>query len=309
MTCDASGTDPDEEHDVHQNDPAEPVHADRPRQSADAVRSDQAALWKGVGGQHWVQMQHVLDGLFLPVQQLLTETVVQTGACSVLDVGCGTGATTVAIAAALGDGARCTGLDISDPMIEAARRRAEQSGLSVDFVVADAQRHPFEPGSVEAVVSRFGVMFFDDEAAAFTNLRRAATDGAALRTIVWRSAEDNPFMTTAERAAAPLVTVPERVPGAPGQFAHADPDHVRRVLHDSGWRDVELTPIDPICTMPVADLDRYVVELGPLGRALSGADDGLRSRVLAQVRPAFDPYVDGGQVRFPAACWLVHASA
>ena len=285
------------------------MHETETTETTETSPSEQAALWKGVGGEHWVMMQQVLDDLFRPIEETLTEAVVASGARRVLDVGCGTGAITLALAAALGEGATCTGIDISDPMIDAARRRAEQAGLPATFVLADAQRHEFEPGTVDAVVSRFGVMFFDDEVAAFANLRRAAVDGAVLRTAVWRSPRENPFMTTAERAAAPLVPLPERVPGAPGQFAHADPDHVRRVLHESGWRDVELVAIDPVCTMPLAELERYLVELGPIGRALAGADDELREQVIAQVRPAFDPYVDGEQVRFAAACWLVCATA
>jgi hypothetical protein len=159
-------------------------------------------------------------------------------------------------------------------------------------------------------ISRFGVMFFDDPVGAFANLRRAAKDGAALRFIAWRCAADNPFMTTAERAAAPLLhTTPARQPGAPGQFAFADPGHVQRILQDSGWSDIGIQPIDVVCTLPEKGLVRYFTRLGPLGRILPDVDDPTRTRVIAAVRAAFEPYVHGAEVRFTAACWVVDAKA
>ena len=108
-------------------------------------------------------------------------------------------------------------------MIAAARARAERERTPADFVCADAEVHAFEPASFDTIISRFGVMFFDDPVRAFANLRRAARDDARVRCIAWRSAADNPFMTTAERAAAPLLpTLPARRPDAPGQFAFAN---------------------------------------------------------------------------------------
>lgn len=269
----------------------------------------QATLWNGSAGHAWVQAQDLLDGVFDQLQGLLVDAIRDTSASRVLDVGCGTGGTTVAIARALGTPARCTGVDISEPMIEAARARAERAGTAADFVVADAQRHPFERGVFDAVVSRFGVMFFDDPVRAFANLRHAATDDSALRLLVWRGAEDNPFMTTAERAAAPLLPdLPARDPDAPGQFAFADTDRLRRVLRDSGWTDVEVRPVDVPCRFPESGLRQYVSRLGPLGRVLPDVEEPLRGRVIDVVRAAFEPFVHGDQVRFDAACWLVSAT-
>ena len=153
----------------------------------------------------------------------------------VLDVGCGTGSTTLAVARRLGAKGRCIGIDISEPMIAAARARAEREGTPASFIRADAQTHAFEPASFDMIISRFGVMFFDDSVRAFANLRRAARDDAELRFIAWRSAAENPFMTTAERAAAPLLpNLPARRPDAPGQFAFADRRRVYSILEESG---------------------------------------------------------------------------
>jgi SAM-dependent methyltransferase len=270
--------------------------------------SDPATLWGGSGARGWIASQDVIDRMFQPIEDLLVDAIASPATRDVLDVGCGTGSTTVAIARRLGASGRCVGIDISEPMISAARERAERAGAAASFVAADAQTYPLEQAGFDAIMSRFGVMFFDDMVAAFRNLRRAARTGGRLRCVAWRSPADNPFMTTAERAAAPLLPdLPVRRPDEPGQFAFADSDRVRRILNDSGWTAIDLQPIDVPCAVPERDLVRYLTQLGPVGRMLQQADDSLRARVMAVVRPAFDPYVHGAEVRFTAACWMVAA--
>jgi SAM-dependent methyltransferase len=273
---------------------------------------EQAQLWNGVGAKGWVELEGLMDRLFRPVEEVLVEAVVAAAppaGARVLDVGCGTGATTVAIARTLGPGASCTGLDVSEPMLGAARARAAREGLDVRFVRADAQRHVVDPGGVDVVASRFGVMFFDDPVAAFANLRRATADGGSLRAVVWRSAEDNPFMSVADEAAATVVEVPPRPVEGPGAFALADPDGTRALLGRAGWSAVELTPLDLDCSMPEADLPDYATRIGPLGRALAEADDATRQRAAEVAVPAYERFVRAGRVHLPVACWLVRATA
>lgn len=158
------------------------------------------------------------------------------------------------------------------------------------------------------IVSRFGVMFFEDSVRAFANLRRAAKDDGELRFIAWRSAAENPFMTTAERAAAPLLpNLPTRRPDTPGQFAFANEQRVRAILVDSGWVGIDIRPIDVACTLPEKELVPYLSRLGPVGQALQKENERTRDRVIEAVRAAFDPYVKGPEVRFSAACWMVSA--
>ena len=275
-----------------------------------AAGDEQARLWNGPAGNAWVDAQQTLDRLFEPLEKLLVETTCATGASRVLDVGCGTGGTTLAIARKLGAGAECTGIDISQPMIAAARNRAGRDGISARFICANAQTQAFEPASFDGIVSRLGVMFFDDPVRAFANLRHAAKDGAGLSFVAWRSAAENPFMTTAERAAAPLLpNLPPRVPGAPGQFAFADRERVQAVLEESGWHCIDIRPVDLHCTMPERDLIGYLSRLGPVGIALLQADEETRARVIHTVRAAFEAYVHGDEVRLTAACWLVKGRA
>src|SRR5262245_29012297 len=269
---------------------------------------EQAKRWNSTAGCAWVEAQPLLDRLFKPIEDLLVDALAARSPRAVLDVGCGTGGTTVAAARRLGPSARCTGVDISEPMIEAARARAAEQRIPAAFVVADAQTHRFETARFDAIFSRFGVMFFADPVAAFANLRRAARDEGHLLFIAWRGDADNPFMTTAERAAAPLLpNLPERKPDAPGQFAFANDQRVHAILDASGWIDVEIRPLDVACTMSVPELVSYLSRFGPVGTALQEVDEATRARVVEAVRPAFEPYVHGDEVRFTAACWIVTA--
>ena len=271
---------------------------------------EQARLWNGLAGRAWVESQALLDHVLKPFEDLLVAAVSAGFAGQVLDVGCGTGSTTLAVARLLGAKGRCIGIDISDPMIAAARTRAEREDTAASFICANAQTYPFEPASFDRIISRFGVMFFDDSVQAFANLRHAARDDAELHCIVWRSAAENPFMTTAERAAAPLLpSLPARRPGAPGQFAFAETRRVQQILEDSGWAKIDIRPIDVACTLPEKALVHYLTRLGPLGLILQEADDRTRTQVIETVRAAFDPYVHGTEVRFNAACWMVGARA
>jgi SAM-dependent methyltransferase len=280
---------------------------------AQELREEQAAMWNGSSGEAWIAAQAVLDDLFRPVEALLADAAASSGATKVLDVGCGTGATTIALARRLGPSATCTGVDVSAPMIDVARERAAGEASQPDFLCADAGTHPFEPQAFDLLTSRFGVMFFADPVAAFANLRRATAPGGALQAVVWRGPEDNPFMTTAARAAADVLpegALPQaRPPGAPGQFAFADPDRIRTILDDSGWRDPDLQAVDLPCVMPASDLPGYVTRLGPLSLALRGLDDAARARALEVALPAFDRFTEGDVVHVDIGCWLVGATA
>jgi SAM-dependent methyltransferase len=273
---------------------------------AQPTYAEQAKHWNATAGCAWVDAQELLDQMFNRLEDLLVDAV--TAGSRVLDVGCGTGGTTLAVARRLG--ARSVGADVSEPMIAAARVRAEREGAPASFIVADVQTHPFERASFDAIISRFGVMFFNDPAEAFANMRRAATDDAALHAIVWRSTEENPFMTTAERAAAPLLpNLPARPADGPGQFSFADPQRVAAILEGGGWAGVDLQAIDVECTLPEKELIGYFTRLGPVGLTLQGEDERTRTQVIDAVRPAFDPFVHGTEVRYTAACWMVSARA
>jgi SAM-dependent methyltransferase len=271
---------------------------------------EQAALWNGRSGRAWVEAQALLDRMLQPFEDLLLAEAEAGGAGNVLDVGCGTGSTTLALARRAGARGRSVGIDISQPMIDAARIRAGQEASSAAFVCADAQSHAFDGAGFDLVASRVGVMLVDHPPRAFANLRRAARDDGRLWFVAWRGVADNPFMTAAERAAAPLLpALPPRRPDGPGQFAFADPQRIHAIVAQGGWNAMGIAPVDVECGFPASGLMRYASRLGPVGLLLQEANACTRKLVLERVRAAFDPYVHGDEVRFTAACWLVTARA
>lgn len=265
------------------------------------ANSEQAARWNAAG-QGWVAAQDIVDLVLRPYEELLVRVALERPRERVLDVGCGTGAVSRAIVAATG--AHCLGVDIAESMITGAKARG-----GAEFLLADAQAHPFEKG-FDLVVSRFGVMFFADPVAAFRNLVEAASPGAGLCFLTWRSAEENPFMTAATQAAEPYLTdLPAPDPDGPGPYSLADTAKTRDVLERAGWTGVEFAAHDVVSTMPEEMFEPYLTRLGPVGLALRTADEADRERILAEVRSAFDPFIGDGVVRMPGGVWKVTASA
>ncbi|MFN4178129.1 class I SAM-dependent methyltransferase [Phenylobacterium sp.] len=276
-----------------------------------APNRDQAALWNEASGKTWVELQALLDRMLAPFADVVVDEAFPGEGGRVLDIGCGAGATTLMMARRLGPRGFVLGADISAPLVTAARARADAEGLAnAAFVQADAQTYPFEAEDFDAVMSRFGVMFFEDPEAAFANFRRAARPGGKLAFVAWRSPAENPFMTAAMRAAAPhLPQTPAPKPDAPGQFGFADGERVRRILAAAGWTSVEVKPLDVESAVPEADLRTYVTRMGPVGAALRELPEAKRAEIVRAVSAAFDPFVRDGEARFTAACWLATARA
>ena len=182
--------------------------------------------------------------MLAPFTPIILDAAGLTSGKRVLDIGCGCGATTLAAARAVAPGS-VLGADLSAPMLDRARADAARAGLAnVEFVQADAQVHPFDPASFDAVISRFGVMFFADPVAAFANVRRALRPG--------RRGSRSPAGSRWPRtrgSACPRSAALEHVPpppalpaDAPGPFALADPDRTRLLLRDAGWHDIDVAP-------------------------------------------------------------------
>lgn len=271
----------------------------------------QTETWNGVGGRTWADLHAPLDQLFQPFETLLVDIAVAADGKHALDVGCGAGSTTLALARALGPSSRCMGLDISEPLVAtAAARAAAEQANNVTFIKADAQTYLFTPNSFDTVMSRLGVMFFDDPEAAFANLRRAARSGAKLAFVAWRGRNENPFMTAAEHAVVPIVQeLPAKPEGSPGQFAFASGPRVVGILQASGWSSIEVRPVDVACSLPLVKLPAYATRMGPYGLVRDSLDDLVRARADSAALAAFDRYVVRDQVRFTSACWLVTALA
>lgn len=271
------------------------------------VARDMSAYWDRAG-RVWVEQQALLDRLFQPIAKAVVDRADLRAGETVLDVGCGSGATTFEAAWRVGPEGRAVGADISGALLELARRRVGEQGLEgVDFVHADAQTHAFDP-AFDAIVSRFGVMFFPDPVAAFANLRRALKPGGRLAFACWRGPEDNAVAQIPLEAAAPfLPEVPKFERNAPGRFGLADPERVRSILAKAGWREIAIEPLDDPTPVSFEELMTMSLRVGPLNPILSNVDEALRARVRDAVAKALSPYVSDGLARMNSACWLVTA--
>lgn len=267
------------------------------------------ASWNAHRGNVWAELQPLLDRMFLPFERWIADSVADQAARDVLDVGCGAGASSLAIARALAPEGHCTGIDIAPVLVEIAQRRAVEARLdNAKFLVGDAQRYDFADYSYDAVVSRFGVMFFADPVAAFANIASAVRPEGTLTCAVWRSSADNPFMSAAERVISAIAPANgPSDPHAPGQFAFADADRVQSILAASGWAAIDIQPLDMPCTIRADDLAIYARRMGRAGTILPTLDDATRRETEARLDDAFAPFVTDGTAHFDAACWSVRA--
>src|ERR1700752_4334802 len=164
---------------------------------ADDRNATEIAYWNGPGGERWRAHQRIHDALLAPVSELLMERAAARAGEFVLDIGCGGGTTSIALARQVAPNGRVLGVDVSEPQLERARECARElapAGLPVEFVYGDATVYPFEPGRADMLFSRFGVMFFADPARSFANLRAGLRAGARMVFACWREPRENPWM-------------------------------------------------------------------------------------------------------------------
>ena len=275
----------------------------------DDANANQITYWNDAPGRTWADLQDQLDIQLEPMGAAVLAALALRSRERVIDVGCGCGQTTLALAEAVGPEGLALGIDISAPMLSVARARSA-GRPQVRVLEADAQTYPFDPGSFDALHSRFGVMFFDDPTAAFANLRKALKPGGRLAFLCWRTPAENPIMTLPMAAAAKHLPPPEpTTPGAPGPFAFADAERVRAILASAGFADVDLAPQD----MPAggnaldAALD-LALRVGPLGRMLREHPEADRDAAVADVRAALAAHArPDGRVFMDSATWIVTA--
>ncbi|MFO0633032.1 MAG: methyltransferase domain-containing protein [Nannocystaceae bacterium] len=279
--------------------------------SGDSGNPEQRAFWNEQAGPRWVTADDYVAAMLAPCSAaLFARAAIGTGE-RVLDVGCGAGQTTVELAARTGPSGRVVGLDVSAPLLERARARGE--GLpQVSFLEADAQVHDLGDARFDAVVSRFGVMFFADPVAAFTRLRGACDRGGRLAFVCWRSVADNPWFAAPLRAMARHVEPPPPPePGAPGPFGLADGPHIAEILARAGWHRVVIEPID-VSLQVGRDPDdalRLAQLLGATAAPLAQAEPAARDAALSAVRSVYVEAHGPDGVHMPGAIWAVTASA
>ncbi|KZY25866.1 MULTISPECIES: class I SAM-dependent methyltransferase [unclassified Sulfitobacter] len=267
--------------------------------------SEQQEFWSRLAGPKWVDRQETLDVLFQPVLDAVLEAAELRPGDDVLDVGCGTGASTIAAARAIGSGS-AVGIDIAGPLLDRARERAAASDLeNMRFLHADAAAHDFGSERFDRLISRFGVMFFADPVAAFANLRQALQPGARLSLGAWGQIPQNPFFTLPARLAKAVIgPTPKSDPDAPGPFAFRDPERVEAILTQAGFADVacDVRQIDLIAQENAAQMAVQMCDIGPAHATLRHyeASEEQKAALQAALEEALHPFEREGRIRIPA---------
>ena len=273
------------------------------------TNTDMAEYWNGRPSDVWVAEAERFDSMLAPFGRLLLAAVALEPGEGVLDVGCGNGAVSLEAARAVGSGGHVTGLDLSAPMLSLARRRSEELGVDVDFVQGDAQTASFDR-PFDVVVSRFGMMFFDDPEAAFSNLATAVRPGGRMCFVCWQEMFANEWIAVPATAMVAHVGIPELPePGAPGPFSLADADRTKSLLDSAGWSEVTVEehkermrmgrdPEDVVTFMLSDEMGHRLVEGKDPEAVKAGTDSSVE---------ALRPYVAPDGVVLGGACWLVTA--
>jgi SAM-dependent methyltransferase len=229
---------------------------------------------------------------------------------AVLDIGCGNGLTSRDAARAAGPGATVLGVDLSGPMLARAEQSAKDEGVgNIRFEQADAQVYPFETGAFDVTMSRFGVMFFADPVAAFTNIASALRPGGRLAMLVWQSLAANEWMGAMRDALAVGRDLPLPPPGAPGPFGLADTGYATGVLTEAGFTDVAFRGSEqPFNVGSDAD-DAYAFAAGlnPVQMLLADLDEPTQARALDGLRATIAAHETPDGVAFRSAAWVITA--
>jgi ubiquinone/menaquinone biosynthesis C-methylase UbiE len=275
--------------------------------SKEQLAAEQAEFWNGPGGKMWLGAYERIERSIQDFGNAGLAAADARQGERVLDIGCGTGGTTAQLARAIGPTGHALGVDISEPLIGAARAQ----GLgNASFEVGDAATWPFEAESFDLVFSRMGVMFFADPVAAFRNIQRALKSTGRLVFICWRTPPENPWAAVPMRAAQPHLPPIERPgPEDPGQYSFGDRARVERILTGAGFKDVSFAPVDLMLNQgrDIPDVLERISEFGPLARLFRETTPEQVAKAKAAIADALKPHAKADGVNLAGACWLVRA--
>ncbi|MCL2726284.1 MAG: methyltransferase domain-containing protein [Polyangiaceae bacterium] len=270
---------------------------------------DQKEYWNGPVAHRWVEFREINETVLAPPKEAALALAAPRPGERALDVGCGAGGTTIALAERVAPDGSVLGVDISEPMLAFTRERIAKAGVRAEVVVDDAATRAFH-GDFDLVFSAFGVMFFPEPERAFANLRSALRPGGRMAFVCWRTLAEAAVMRVPFEAARDVLPAsPPPDLHAPGPFALGHPARLRTILEGAGLRDVNISPLDPSLRLGATldDAVAFAMQSGPLARALLEASDDLVSAARDRVRRALAAYETDAGVILPGAMWLVSA--
>ena len=279
------------------------------------AENPQIAAWNGESGRAWVEHVDQFDSMLAPFGVAVIDRLELRTGDRVLDIGCGVGATALSMAASVAP-ALVVGVDISEPMLGAARARAAALGCSnVQFRLHDVQDEPLEASSFDVAFSRFGVMFFPEPELAFAHVHHALVDGGRLGFVCFQGPFDNPMILQPVMAAAAHVEMlPPPGPAEPSPFSLADPDRVRSLLQSAGFGHIAIEPGPTSADLgPADDLEstaHRALEQNPgIAPGLAAALPTTRQAAIDAAADVMSSHVVNGRVVMAAATWIVTARA
>jgi SAM-dependent methyltransferase len=279
----------------------------------EAANTAMGEYWNQVAGPRWVARAGLQEARNIEVAALLQDAAAPQPGERVLDIGCGTGATAIPFAGAVAPGGRVTGIDISEPMLAQARKNVGAAGAAnIALVQADAQVHRFPADSFDLLISRFGVMFFADPAAAFTNLHAGLRSGGRLCMAVWASIAENthwkiPFDIAVAQLGAPAPSDPRE----PGPMAFRDPAYLHGILAKAGFGDISVTPRGfHVRGDTAASEAEHAAAFGPPWRLMEEkqAPEDVRRAIVAKTATAFAAYLTPEGLRLPGTVLIAKAT-
>ena len=281
------------------------------RLEADGLNAKQIEFWNSPVGDSWTEMMDSQDRMLGPLGGAAMAAAEIALDDRVVDIGCGCGTTTLELARREGPAGYVLGIDVSTPMLERARERAaREENSSIDLQNRDAATYQFEPQSFDRAYSRFGVMFFADPAAAFSNIRAALKSGGRLAFVCWQPLELNPWMAKTISVATQYLERPDPPgPDDPGPFAFREPDRVNGILFDAGFTGIEITP-NRLALEFGADIEGAVsklTQLGPMAQPIAQAAEDVQVRIKSDLAAAVEDYLTDDGVKIDSATWIVSA--
>jgi len=264
--------------------------------------------WAG-SAPYWDKHREIIGHMFAPVTGALVEGGKIGGPQSVLDIGTGQGEPALTLASLVGPTGKVFGVDPIPEMVAAARREATRLSLgNAQFDVAFADRLPFPDDTFDAVVSRFGVMFFPSAVAACREMLRVLKPEQKLALAVWHFAERNPFHTSLSRVVNSYVDSPPPAPDALEVFRFATPGKLRAILREAGVTSPTERLLQFTIHAPLSVEDYWALRLemsDKLREKIATLSEQKRAELTRHVLDSIREYSTSDGISFPAEVLIV----
>ena len=272
--------------------------------------TNQIEFWNSHFGIAWSNNADAIDFVFSNITLAIVQAASIVPGDRVMDLGCGSGGTSIAIADQVGPTGFVLAIDVSEPMINRVKVRNAKFKLeNLSILNGDAAIFPFKSDDYDVLLSRFGCMFFDEPKNAFRNIGTALRQGCRLALAVWRTPRDNPWAMEPISVARQFLDMPPRPgPEEPSPFSFSDPDRVRNILGDVGWTNIELTPLDLQLTLGRSDEEAlaFLTQIGPLAAPLAAASKNNYAKAIGRIKDLLVTKRNkDGIVQLAAGCWII----